>query len=188
MSAGEERSSGAEERSAPESASGEQSAAERSSSERSSAELSSAELSSALWRWRGAEFLLVFAGGAVGTLARELLEHAHPARAGAWPMTTFAINLVAALLLGLVTGSLSGVVSRRALLLTALTGAGLISGFSTFSTMVVEAVQQSREGFILLAVAYPVVSMLLGILCAGLGLWGGGRLAAARARRRGARA
>lgn len=183
MSAGEERSSGADDRSAPEFASWDRSAAERSSSERSSA-----ELSSALWRWRGAEFLLVFAGGAVGTLARELLERAHPARAGAWPMTTFAINLVAALLLGLVTGSLSGVVSRRALLLTALTGAGLISGFSTFSTMVVEAVQQSREGFMLLAVAYPVVSMLLGILCAGLGLWGGGRVAAARARRRRARA
>lgn len=183
MSAGEERPSEAEDHSAPEFASGDRSAAERTSSERSSA-----ELSSALWRWRGAEFLLVFAGGAVGTLARELLEHAHPARAGAWPMTTFAINLVAALLLGLVTGSLSGVGSRRALLLTALAGAGLISGFSTFSTMVVEAVQQSRGGFILLAVAYPVVSMLLGILCAGLGLWGGGRVAAARARRRRVRA
>src|SRR5262249_16246167 len=42
----------------------------------------------------------IFAGGAVGTLARAGLAQAFPHAATAWPWATFAVNVVAAFLLG----------------------------------------------------------------------------------------
>ena len=46
------------------------------------------------------EVAAVFAGGAFGTLARAALAEAFPHSATAWPWPTFAVNIVAAFLLG----------------------------------------------------------------------------------------
>ena len=46
------------------------------------------------------EIAAIFAGGALGTLARAALAEAFPHSATAWPWPTFAVNIVAAFLLG----------------------------------------------------------------------------------------
>ncbi len=47
-----------------------------------------------------AELAAVFCGGFLGALARAGAERALPVHAGRWPWATFAVNILAALLLG----------------------------------------------------------------------------------------
>ena len=83
------------------------------------------------------EIAAIFVGGALGTLARAALAEAFPHSATAWPWPTFAVNIVAAFLLGYFVTRLQErlplSVYRRPLL-----GTGLCGGLSTFSTMQVE--------------------------------------------------
>ena len=46
------------------------------------------------------EIAAIFAGGALGTLVRAALAEAFPHPTAAWPWPTFAVNIVAAFLLG----------------------------------------------------------------------------------------
>ena len=46
------------------------------------------------------EIAAIFAGGALGTLARAALTEAFPHPATAWPWPTFGVNIAAAFLLG----------------------------------------------------------------------------------------
>lgn len=116
--------------------------------------------------------LLVMAGGTVGTLARALLEASWPASAGSWPWTTFGINLLGAFLLGMLYSLLAAwgpnTGWRRALRVGG--GTGVMGGFTTYSTFIVEA---DRLGALTpgLGIAYAVGSVLLGIAAAALGTW-----------------
>src|SRR6185437_11410084 len=79
----------------------------------------------------------IFVGGALGTLARAALAQAFPHSATSWPWPTFAVNIVAAFLLGYFVTRLQERLPlssyRRPLL-----GTGVCGGLSTFSTMEVE--------------------------------------------------
>ena len=48
----------------------------------------------------GREIAAIFAGGALGTLARAALAEAYPHPATAWPWPTFGVNIAAAFMLG----------------------------------------------------------------------------------------
>ena len=86
------------------------------------------------------EVAAIFAGGAAGTLLRAGLAEAFPHAATAWPWPTFAVNIVAAFLLGYFVTRL-----QERLPLSGyrwpLLGTGLCGGLSTFSTMQVEIVK-----------------------------------------------
>ena len=107
------------------------------------------------------EIAAVFAGGALGTLARAGLAEAFPHPATVWPWPTFTVNIVAAFLLGYFVTRLQERLPlssyRRPLL-----GTGLCGGLSTFSTMQVEILKMIEAHAWGLAVAYAAASIVAG--------------------------
>jgi CrcB protein len=104
------------------------------------------------------EIAAIFAGGALGTLLRAALAEAFPHPATAWPWPTFAVNIVAAFLLGYFITRLQERLPlssyRRPLL-----GTGLCGGLSTFSTMQVEILKMISAGDWGLAAGYAAASI-----------------------------
>jgi CrcB protein len=119
-------------------------------------------------RWLG----LIFVGAALGTSARSLLEGAWPAGPGAFPWTTFWINVGGSLLLGMLLEAIaeSGRDSgwRRGLRLGV--GTGVMGGFTTYSTFSVETVLLLRSGHGLVALGYALASVVTGVVAALLGV------------------
>ena len=107
------------------------------------------------------EVAAIFVGGALGTLARAALAQAFPHSATAWPWPTFAVNIVAAFLLGYFVTRLQERLPlsayRRPLL-----GTGLCGGLSTFSTMQVELVKMLDAHAWGLAAGYTAASIAAG--------------------------
>lgn len=109
------------------------------------------------------EVAAVFAGGALGALARAAVSQWLPTDPGRWPWGTFAVNLVAAFLLGwAVTRMLERLPAsnyRRPFL-----GTGVCGGLSTFSTMQVEIVRLGADGHVAIAFGYLAASLLCGLV------------------------
>ena len=107
------------------------------------------------------EIAAIFAGGALGTLARAALSEAFPRSATSWPWPTFAVNIVAAFLLGYFVTRLQERLPlssyRRPLL-----GTGLCGGLSTFSTMQVEILKMIDAHDWGLAAGYAAASIAAG--------------------------
>ncbi|MGH3245426.1 MAG: fluoride efflux transporter CrcB [Trebonia sp.] len=103
----------------------------------------------------------IFVGGALGTLARAALAEAFPHAATAWPWPTFAVNIVAAFLLGYFVTRLQERLPlssyRRPLL-----GTGVCGGLSTFSTMQVDILKMINAGDWGLAAGYAAASIAAG--------------------------
>ena len=103
----------------------------------------------------------MFAGGAIGTLARAVLANAFPYVPPHWPWPTFVVNIVGAFLLGYFATRLQERLPlssyRRPLL-----GTGVCGGLTTFSTMQVELVKMLDGGDYLLATVYALVSVVAG--------------------------
>ncbi|HVW18696.1 MAG TPA: fluoride efflux transporter CrcB [Solirubrobacteraceae bacterium] len=107
------------------------------------------------------EFAAIFAGGAIGALARVWLSLHTSAAAPDWPWTTFAINVGGAFLLGYFTTRLQERLPlsayRRPLL-----GTGFCGALTTFSTMQAELLRMLDAHRYGLAVGYALASVVLG--------------------------
>lgn len=126
---------------------------------------------------------LVAVGGTIGTLVRSTLSAAFPALPGAIPWSTFWINVTGAFLLGALlrllsdtgtgtgTGTSTSTGSREAnrLKLRWCLGTGLLGGYTTYSTFVVESITLARQDQVAAAATYDVLSLLVGYAAA----WGG---------------
>jgi fluoride exporter len=114
-----------------------------------------------LQRADGRTIAAIFAGGALGTVARAALASAFPHAATAWPWPTFAVNIAAAFLLGYFVTRLQERLPlssyRRPLL-----GTGVCGGLSTFSTMQVELLKMISAGDWGLAAWYAAASIAAG--------------------------
>ncbi|MDT5146375.1 MAG: fluoride exporter [Mycobacterium sp.] len=109
------------------------------------------------------ELAAIFAGGSIGAVARAVLATFTVPDPARWPWPTFTVNIVGAFLLGYFTTRLLErlpVSSYRRPLL----GTGLCGGLTTFSTMQVETLKMVEHGHWVLAAAYTVVSVVLGVL------------------------
>lgn len=130
-------------------------------------------------RNQGVTLLLVFAGGGTGTLLRYLVQQWGPAPADGVDLTTFAINVSGALLLGILTPVLA-----RSPRLSALISPGLLGGFTTYSALLVFPMMASRAGAVIPSITYVVATLLFGTLAAVLGLKLGRTIAHSRTRSR----
>lgn len=109
--------------------------------------------------------------GGVGALVRFLLDGTVSRRTSVrLPVGTLSVNLLGALLLGLLTG----LAVPHGVALTV--GTGLLGAFTTFSTWVLETQRLAEERQLRTATANLVVSVLAGASVAALGLWVGGLL------------
>ncbi|MBK7821105.1 MAG: CrcB family protein [Tessaracoccus sp.] len=115
---------------------------------------------------------LIFAGCVIGTFARAALATAFPHPEAGWPWATFWINVVGSVALGALLEALGHAGDdsgwRRAVRLGV--GTGVIGGFTTYSTFVVEIDQLARAGAVPLAAAYAPVSVFVGLVAAVVGM------------------
>ena len=111
----------------------------------------------------GRELAAVFVGGALGTVARAVLETLAAPDPGRWPWPTFSANIVGAFLLGYFATRLLErlpVSSYRRPLL----GTGLCGGLTTFSTMQVETIKMLEHHHYGLAIGYTAASISAGLV------------------------
>lgn len=113
---------------------------------------------------------LVWLGGALGTGARYGVARIVPPTS--WPAATLAVNLVGAFLLGLLLGRLAiaGRDTGRPRWARFGLGTGILGGFTTFSTLSLDTVTMLRAGHGLTALAYALLSVVLGAAAAAGGL------------------
>ena len=96
------------------------------------------------------KYLLIAAGGALGSIARFWVGSTISGRIGArFPYGTFVVNMTACIIIG------------------------FIGAYSTFSTYEWETLSTLRSGAFLLAALYAVGSLLCGLIA----VWGGAVLA-----------
>lgn len=131
---------------------------------------------------RGAALALVALGGASGSALREAVALALP---GAPLVATLAVNVVGAFLLGLLLEALAGAGARgfegRLGAARLLLGTGFCGGFTTYSAVAVQGAELLRGGDTVTAVAYAVITLLLGALATLAGVALGSRASAERA-------
>ena len=126
---------------------------------------------------------LIVVGGTAGTAARAALEQAFPASPAGVSWVTLIINVTGSFLLGVLLDALARTGPdegrRRAIRLTL--GTGVLGGFTTYSTFMLETVDRLRDGHAVLAGAYLVGSIALGLAAAGAGLATSARVSRAEA-------
>ena len=110
------------------------------------------------------KILLVFLGGGLGSVARYLLGLLLQKNySSAIPWHTLAANVVAAAVLGFITGLLllrPGQYEQQRLLL----GVGFCGGLSTFSTFTLESFELMRAGNMMMALFYILISVIVCLL------------------------
>lgn len=117
-----------------------------------------------------AKLLLVFCGGAVGAMVREVLVLLGPLVQAGFVPGVLAANTLAAFLLGLLAGSWRRRRVSDGFFLLA--GTGFLGGMSTFSALAYGILHHYLlPGHWWRGLAYAVVSLALGYAALCLGLW-----------------
>lgn len=115
---------------------------------------------------------MVGLGGAVGTVIRFGIESAVPPAANGWPTATFTINISGAFVLAVLleTLSLGGADEgwRRRIRLGL--GTGVLGGYTTYSSFMVETALLGEAGQFLIAFGYAAASVVLGLMAALAGM------------------
>src|SRR6185312_5472031 len=111
------------------------------------------------------ELAAIFAGGTIGALARVGLAQGFPHASGAWPWTTFAVNLFGAWLLGWAVTRLSPHGYGRPFV-----GIGVCGALTTFATVQLELLRMLDAGSWALALGYAAVSLVCGMAAVRLGI------------------
>ncbi|MET8388813.1 fluoride efflux transporter CrcB [Streptosporangium canum] len=114
-------------------------------------------------------WLLVLLGGAVGAPLRYLTDRAVQAHHDTvFPWGTFTVNVVGAMILGVLAGAvLAGAVGNAAQLLL---GTGLCGALTTYSTFSYETLRLAETGALFLAVANVAASVVAGLGAMFIGL------------------
>lgn len=120
-------------------------------------------------------FIAVAIGGVIGASARHAMDLVFPTESDQWPLATFLINLTGAFILGLVIEAATAFApdpgaSKVARRLRPFLVTGVLGGYTTFSTYMVDAhglFVANRDG---LAALYIFGSLIAGVLLVLLGM------------------
>ncbi|WP_117212657.1 fluoride efflux transporter CrcB [Allorhizocola rhizosphaerae] len=107
----------------------------------------------------------VFIGGMLGGLARYGLTVAWPPPPGGFPWATFGINLSGCLLIGVLMAAITDLWPSRTLL-RPFWGTGVLGGYTTFSTYIVDAqhlLDHARAGVALIYLAATIGGALIAV-------------------------
>lgn len=118
---------------------------------------------------------VVAAGGALGSVARWGLGEAFPTHRGEFAWATFFVNVSGCLLIGVLMVLIAQVWAGRRLL-RPFVGVGLLGGYTTFSTYVVDFGRLVAEGAAGVAVAYLAGTLVAALAATYLGMAATGRL------------
>jgi fluoride exporter len=113
-------------------------------------------------RLSAAVVLVIFVGGAFGTVARYLFAVHHPVGQGSFPWVTLVVNLSGSLAIGLLV-PLTEHLTRRAPLARPLLVIGFLGGWTTYSTLTVEAALLAKDGDIVTCLAYLAATIVGGL-------------------------
>lgn len=112
--------------------------------------------------------ILVFIGGAIGAITRELLMVSVPAMSDHFPLDIFMANIIASLLLGIVAGLLMR--NKIGQGMNAFFATGVMGGLSTFSSFAYGAVEiMKHPQFLLVGMSYLVLSIVVGFVAIYIG-------------------
>ncbi|WP_182359019.1 fluoride efflux transporter FluC [Tomitella gaofuii] len=130
---------------------------------------------------RAALAALVAVGGVVGTFARHGLGVLFPDAPGHWPVTTFAVNITGAFLLGMLLEMLTrhkraGSAGRASTLARLGVGTGMLGAFTTYSTLAVDTDLLVHRGHTVAAASYALATVLVGAVTCALGIAVGARM------------
>ena len=114
------------------------------------------------------KFLLVFAGGGLGAMARYFVTTTLAGKLGTFPLGTLTANVLGSFLMGLVVGVVAGRASMESFRLLA--AAGFLGGFTTFSTFSAETLALIQSGQIISAAANVLLSVAVGLAACAAGL------------------
>ena len=120
----------------------------------------------------------IFFGGALGTMARYLLEAHHQTGSGAFPWVTLLVNLSGSLAIGFLV-PLTEHAASRAPLLRPLVLIGFLGGWTTYSTLAVEATLLGKNGDFGTCLAYLAATVAGGLALVVLGHGAGRRVVSA---------
>ena len=120
----------------------------------------------------------IFFGGALGTVARYLLEAHHQTGSDAFPWVTLLVNLTGSLAIGFLV-PLTEHAAPRAPLLRPLVLIGFLGGWTTYSTLAVEAMLLGKNGDFVTCLAYLVATVVGGLAFVVLGHAAGRRVVSA---------
>ena len=111
----------------------------------------------------------VAVGGVLGALARYGLGVAWPTAGGAFPWTTFAVNVSGCFLIGVLLVRLveAGAVHP---LWRPFLGTGVLGGYTTFSTFAVDARALVADGHATTAVAYVAATVVVALAAVQVGV------------------
>ena len=111
---------------------------------------------------------LVALGGVLGALARALIEQAWPHSPDTIGWATWAINVSGCFLIGALLGAIGRYRPEQELIRPFL-GVGVLGGYTTFSTHMVEVQQLIEHGRIELGFAYLALQLGTGVIAVWLG-------------------
>ncbi|MEI1276868.1 fluoride efflux transporter CrcB [Leptospira venezuelensis] len=112
-------------------------------------------------------FLIVGLGGFLGSICRYMISQTIPKESGPFPLSTFTVNILGSLLIGIFYGLSQGKISEEVRLFATV---GFCGGFTTFSTFALENLKLLQSGnyfsffaYILLSTTVCITAVLLGI-------------------------
>jgi fluoride exporter len=104
----------------------------------------------------------IFVGGALGTLARYLLTAYHAGGAGTFPWVTLLVNLSGSLAIGVLV-PVTEYVSHRAPTVRPFLMIGVLGGWTTYSTLAVDATLLLQHGDVASCLAYLAATVAGGL-------------------------